>query len=104
MKMQCGNQFTSNLVGMLNDLSVTKDTQTAFDSYYSTLSSSSSSSLSSSLSSFPEGGVVNSWVGLAPEKKIAFTVKVLTTGFWPKQRTRRAIFPPEMLQMQVILI
>jgi hypothetical protein len=33
MKLHCGNQFTSSLVGMLNDFSVMKDTLAAFDTH-----------------------------------------------------------------------
>eukprot|EP01035_Chromulina_nebulosa_P012897 gene12897-17185_t len=62
MKLHCGNQFTSSLVGMLNDFSVMKDTLG----------------------------------NLTAVKTIAFSAKILTTGFWPRQRIRKILYPPEM--------
>ena len=35
-------------------------------------------------------------------KKVAFSAKILTSGFWPKQRIRNVIYPPEMQSIKVV--
>jgi len=78
--MQCGNQFTSSLEGMLSDIILAKDTQSAFDSH-----------LKEQLSAAEVAGT----------PIIAFSALVLTTGFWPKQRSRHVVYPLAMQTLKV---
>jgi cullin 1 len=78
MKMQCGAQFTSKLEGMLHDYHSATSTQVEYD------------------------GVLRQWQGAQARevRQIAFTNTLLTSSYWPTQKTRAYILPPEMRALQ----
>ena len=41
-------------------------------------------------------------VAVSPAKKVAFSAKISTSGFWPKQQISNIIFPPEMQSIKVV--
>jgi len=71
LKQQCGAQFTSKMEGMVTDLQLARDNQTAFET----------------------------WMGDddARRPKVDFTVTVLTTGFWPTYKFMELALPEEMV-------
>lgn len=80
MKMQCGAQFTSKLEGMLNDFNLAADMQVEYDTYHKDW-----------CANHPEASAV---------KGIAFSVTVLTAGFWPSPKQRAAQYPSELLALR----
>ena len=71
LKQQCGAQFTSKMEGMVTDLQLARDNQTAFEK----------------------------WMDDDKERrpKVDFTVTVLTTGFWPTYKFMELALPQEMV-------
>eukprot|EP00850_Spirogloea_muscicola_P018689 SM000174S03344 [mRNA] locus=s174:178867:184366:+ [translate_table: standard] len=72
LKQQCGGQFTSKMEGMVTDLTLARENQTAFEEY-----------LGANPDSLPG---------------IDLTVTVLTTGFWPSYRSSDLALPAEMVR------
>ena len=71
LKLRCGAQFTSKLEGMVTDMNLSSDIQSAFADY-----------------------VREKEVKLQTD----LTVQVLTTGFWPTYKSDDLNLPTEMLQ------
>mmetsp|Transcript_19398 Transcript_19398/g.41007 ORF Transcript_19398/g.41007 Transcript_19398/m.41007 type:complete len:752 (+) Transcript_19398:221-2476(+) len=71
LKLRCGAQFTSKLEGMVTDMNLSSDIQSAFNEYVS-----------------------------EKEIKLEtdLTLQVLTTGFWPTYKSDELNLPREMLQ------
>ncbi|KAL3525530.1 hypothetical protein ACH5RR_013902 [Cinchona calisaya] len=72
LKQQCGGQFTSNMEGMVTDLTLAKEIQFQFQRY---------------LNNNP-----------AASPGIDLTVTVLTTGFWPSYKSFNLSLPAEMVK------
>lgn len=88
LKHRCGAQFTGKMEGMLNDLAVGVDHQKEFLEH---LKSKSSSAGAASAGVSPLGPGSK----MAPED---FSVKVLTTGYWPSYQQMDVRLPDEMLR------
>jgi len=73
LKLRCGAQFTGKMEGMLNDLAVGVDHQKDFEKY-----------------------LTENSVSLGRIGKDDFSVKVLTTGYWPTYTNFDVILPPDM--------
>eukprot|EP00316_Scyphosphaera_apsteinii_P011384 CAMPEP_0119338308 /NCGR_PEP_ID=MMETSP1333-20130426/95746_1 /TAXON_ID=418940 /ORGANISM="Scyphosphaera apsteinii, Strain RCC1455" /LENGTH=698 /DNA_ID=CAMNT_0007349543 /DNA_START=233 /DNA_END=2329 /DNA_ORIENTATION=- len=71
LKLRCGAQFTSKLEGMVTDMNLSSDIQSAFNDY-----------------------VRDKDVKLDTD----LTLQVLTTGFWPTYKSDELNLPTEMLQ------
>ena len=71
LKLRCGAQFTSKLEGMVTDMNLSSDIQSAFSDY-----------------------ITEKEVKLDTD----LTVQVLTTGFWPTYKSDDLSLPAEMLQ------
>jgi len=70
LKQQCGAQFTSKMEGMVNDLAIAKEKETAFQE----------------------------WLNIRNTKlPIDMSVTVLTTGFWPTFKQIEMSLPQEMM-------
>eukprot|EP00271_Cylindrocystis_brebissonii_P012999 TRINITY_DN32537_c0_g1_i1.p1 TRINITY_DN32537_c0_g1~~TRINITY_DN32537_c0_g1_i1.p1 ORF type:complete len:749 (-),score=177.31 TRINITY_DN32537_c0_g1_i1:795-3041(-) len=76
LKQQCGGQFTSKMEGMVTDLTLAKEAQTAFDDF-----------VHASRSARGE-----------KDPGIELTVTVLTTGFWPSYKSSDLALPLEMVK------
>ncbi|KAH7292948.1 hypothetical protein KP509_28G004800 [Ceratopteris richardii] len=72
LKQQCGGQFTSKMEGMVTDLTLARENQSAFVNY-----------LAENPQSHPG---------------IDLTVTVLTTGFWPSYKSSDLALPAEMVK------
>ncbi|KAI5059113.1 hypothetical protein GOP47_0025432 [Adiantum capillus-veneris] len=72
LKQQCGGQFTSKMEGMVTDLTLARENQSAFENY-----------LLENTQSHPG---------------IDLTVTVLTTGFWPSYKSSDLTLPAEMVK------
>mmetsp|Transcript_133 Transcript_133/g.406 ORF Transcript_133/g.406 Transcript_133/m.406 type:complete len:742 (+) Transcript_133:275-2500(+) len=73
LKQQCGAQFTSRMEGMVNDIALARDQQSAFEE----------------------------WLRARPEKDkpgLDLQVNVLTTGFWPTYKQADLVLPAEMVK------
>uniref|UniRef100_I2CQT5 Cullin 1 n=2 Tax=Nannochloropsis gaditana TaxID=72520 RepID=I2CQT5_NANGC len=86
LKHRCGAQFTGKMEGMLNDLAVGADHQKEFLEYLKD----KATEASASSSSVPLLGGK-----MAPDD---FSVKVLTTGYWPSYTQLDVRLPDEMLR------
>ncbi|GFH16576.1 CULLIN_2 domain-containing protein [Haematococcus lacustris] len=71
LKQQCGAQFTSKMEGMVTDLQLAKEKQTAFDEWL---------------------------VGGGRKLALDISVTVLTTGFWPTYKSIDLSLPKEMVE------
>jgi len=71
LKLRCGAQFTSKLEGMVTDMNLSSDLQTAFSEHLSSKEI---------------------------DLKTDLSVQVLTTGFWPTYKSDDLSLPSEMLQ------
>lgn len=71
MKMQCGAPFTAKLEGMVIDFNVGEDLHKEFAEHFAKVKG-------------------------EQQLRLDFGVTVLTTGFWPAQKTREAALPREM--------
>ena len=74
LKQQCGAQFTSKLEGMVNDMALAKDMQSAFAGWQAEQ---------------VEAG--------QPAGKLDLTVTVLTTGYWPTYKFLEMVLPSELV-------